>query len=191
MMIRFALPIAAALTLGACAGLVPSTMHLLPDPPGPAAGAARLSGATVAVSRISLPDYAERPEVATLTTASAAVQSTDHIWADPLSRSASAALARALADRGAELALAEPWPLEFYPDLRVDVIADQFIGALNGEVRFTGEFRVAESRGSLLLGQRFDLSTPTGAPGFDALAQAHARLIGLLADEIAAALAGY
>ncbi|MFN3613345.1 MAG: membrane integrity-associated transporter subunit PqiC [Rubrimonas sp.] len=190
-MIRFALPLAAALTLGACSGLVPSTMHLLPDPPAPGAGSARLDGATVAVSRISLPDYAERPEVATLTSASAAVQSTDHIWADPLSRAASQALARALADRGAALALAEPWPLEFYPDLRVDVIADQFIGALNGDVRFSGEFRIAEARGSLLLGQRFDLVTPTGGTGYDALAQAHARLVGLLADEIAASLVGF
>lgn len=181
---------ALALALGACAELNPPTLHLLPEPPAQAAATGgAVAREPIALSRIALPDYAEDSAIAYLTGATTVARAMDDRWADPLARSATAALASALTARTGALVLAEPWPPEFDPTLRIDVLVDQFVGALGGPVTLTGEVRVADARmRGLAVVRRFAIAAPSGGEGFDGVARAHADAVARLADEIAAAL---
>jgi len=185
-------PLAAAfaLSLGACAELNPPTLHLLPTAPVHAAATdSAVAREQIALSRIALPDYAEDSAIAYLTGATTVARSVDERWADPLARTATAALAGALTARTGALVLAEPWPPEFDPTLRIDVLVDQFVGALGGPVTLSGEVRVADARmRGLAVVRRFDIAAPSGGEGFDGVARAHADAVARLADEIAAAL---
>jgi uncharacterized lipoprotein YmbA len=184
-------PLLAALALSACGGLTtdtPPTLLLLPDPPPPATPAPR-GGPSVAVSRVSLPEYADAAGVATARPDGGAEQSLDYVWADAPSRALTLALARALADRTGGAALAEPWPPEFAPDLRVDVIVERLIADGEGAARLVGEFRVADARGPLLArAERFDIAAQGAGEGYVAIADAHAQAVAVLADRIAAAI---
>lgn len=190
MMTARSLAAAAVLTLGACAELNPPTLHLLPGLPAhAAAGGGAVAREQIALSRIALPDYAEDSAIAFLTGETTLTRSVDERWADPLARAATAALASALSERTGALVLAEPWPPEFDPTLRIDVLADRFVGELGGPVAFTGEVRVADARmRGLAVVRRFDIVAPGAGPGFDGVVRAHADAVALLADEIAAAL---
>jgi hypothetical protein len=184
-------PLAAALLLAGCAGLgAPSalpTLALLPDPPRPAV-AAPASGRSVAVSALSLPAYADRAGVARVGPDGRAAQSVDEQWGDPLGRAATLAFARALAERTGALALAEPWPPEFAPDARVDVIVTRLIADAD-TLRFDGEYRVATARGpALAAARRFAITAPVAGPGLDALGAAHAAALAALAEEVAPTL---
>lgn len=174
--------------LAGCASLAPATRHTLPEAPdGPVV--AGVSGAAVAVSRIGLPAYADVDGVALVQPSGALVVSSDDLWADPLARSATRRLAAALAQRTGGAALAEPWPLEFEPTHRVDVLVDQFSSERGGETVLTGEFRIADGRtASLTLARRFDIVTPVGGETYADVAASHAAALGQLADRIAAAL---
>ncbi len=181
---------AVALMLSGCAELNPPTLHLLPGLVAhEGAGGGAVSREQIALSRIALPDYAEDNAIAFLTGATTVARSMDERWADPLARAATAALANALSGRTGALVLAEPWPPEFDPTLRIDVLVDQFVGALGGLVTLSGEVRVADARQrGLAVVRRFDITAPATGAGFDGVVRGHAEAVGLLADEIAAAL---
>jgi uncharacterized lipoprotein YmbA len=188
-MTRALAALAAAAALAACSGISlpagPPTLHLLPDPPAPAE--TRPFTGAIAVSRVSLPEYADVSGIAAMDADGSVERSVEHLWADPPARAITIALARALADRTGAAALAEPWPLEFSPARRVDVIADRMIAGRDGSLRFSGEYRIADG-GGLRTVRRFDLAVDAEGEGYPAIAAAHAEATARLADAIAADL---
>jgi uncharacterized lipoprotein YmbA len=190
-MMRILTALAAISALAACAGLTaPSQapmMHLLPDPPAPTAPVSQRGAGPIAVSTLSLPEYADVAGIATMEADGTVERSLDHLWADPPARAMTLAFARALGRRAGVVALAEPWPLEFAPARRVDVIVDRMIADRAGALRMSGEYRITD-RAGLRRVAGFDLAATGEGEGFGAVADAHARALAALADVVAADL---
>jgi uncharacterized lipoprotein YmbA len=187
-LVRAAL-LGAALLVAACGGS--PNFYLLPAPAPQTRAASPV--ASVSVAEISLPAYADSVEIATLTADGALAASTRELWADTPRRALTRHLVAALEARLGARVAAEPWPEFERPGRRVEVFADQLIGAESPErpLRFSGQYLIlAPESGRIVRSGRFDIAvTPTG-PGYLALAEAHATAVERLADEIAAAIRG-
>ncbi len=175
---------------GGCAILTQPTLYLLPIPTAGAPAEPGLSREVIALDPIVLPQHAQDTRIATRGPDGAVTQSLVNVWADPLTQSGSAALAVALEGRTGAPVLVEPLPIEASPTIRVAVVADRFIGALEGAVTLSGEIRVSDLRqNGLAIHRRFAILAPVRGAGYQALAQAHSDALAALADEIASALA--
>ena len=180
------LMIAAALALGACAN---PDYYLLPPPQPVARLAAPVS--SIAVAEISLPAYAEALEIATLAGPGAVTLNKNALWADTPRRALTRHLVAALEARLRARVGTEPWPAFDGPGLRVEVIADRFVGAPGGTVEFAGQYIVVDNdSGRITASDRFAIAVPTGGGGYEALMAAHARAVEQLADMIAARITG-
>ena len=175
----------AAAALAACA----RPEYFLTPPPQGAARAATGAG-SVAVADLNLPAYAETIEIAALTETGAVQLSKDALWADTPRRALTRHLVAALQARlGAQVA-ADPWPAFDSPSLRLEVIVDRMIGAPGGALQFSGQYvLVSPLSGRVVASDRFAISTPAAAPGYQGLIDAHARAVETLADQIAARIA--
>jgi uncharacterized lipoprotein YmbA len=180
------LMLAAALTLGACAN---PDYYLLPPPQSVTRVAAPTS--SIAVAEISLPAYAEAVEIATLVGPGAVTLNKNALWADTPRRALTRHLVAALEARLRTRVGTEPWPAFEGPGLRIEVIADRFVGAPGGVVEFAGQFIVVGSdSGSIVASDRFAIAVATQGDGYAALMDAHARAIEQLADVITARITG-
>lgn len=185
---------AAALALSGCTFLSPPRAFLLPPPPEPFAQVPGLDGRLIAVPRVSLPAYAAEGRIAILSTGEdgspSVSQSGTTLWADTPERALTLALADALEARTGAAVLAEPWPIEADPDLKVGVVVSEAVGALEGPLTFRGDIQVSDLRlNGLAIVRSFEIEVPVTEPDITGLMAAHSAAIGLLADEIANALA--
>lgn len=183
--------ILASLVLALAAGCAPS--------PGPAfyllEPAARptgvVSGPVVGLREIALPLYARRAQIAVLGPGGEITLSDDHRWAEEPPRAASRQIARDLSARLNRPVVVEPWPEGAAPETRVDVEVDVFVGALGGEVRLAGQYRLVDpARPEAAALHWFELSEPVADDTFGALVAAHRRALSALAATIAADLGG-
>jgi uncharacterized lipoprotein YmbA len=180
------LAVALAAAMAGCVETEPPTLRLLPEFDDPRTASASARNA-IAVATVSMPDYAEATGIATREPGGGVAQSSSQAWGDQLSRAATRRLAAALTAETGRLALAEPWPLEFSPTRRVDVLVDRFLGGLDGPTELSGEFRVMDSR-TLRSVERFSITVAPPAAGWDGLVEAHAEALRRLAVQIAATL---
>lgn len=175
-----------ALLLAACGA---PSYYLLPAPAPVARSAAPVG--TVVVADIAVPTYVEALEIASLTGPETVDLSKKSLWADTPRRALTRHLAAALDGRLAARVGTEPWPAFDAPGLRVEVIVDRMIGAPGGTLDFTGQYAiVSPTSGALRAFDRFALAVPVADGGYPALMAAHARAMDLLADRIAASIAG-
>ncbi len=175
-----------ALLLAACGA---PSYYLLP-PPAPVARGAAAAG-TVVVADVAVPAYVEALEIASLSGPETVDLSKRSLWADNPRRALTRHLAAALDGRLTARVGTEPWPAFDAPGLRVEVIVDRMIGAPGGTLDFTGQYAlVSPTSGTLRAFDRFALAVPVADGGYPALMAAHARAIDLLADRIAASIAG-
>ncbi|MFO1142930.1 MAG: PqiC family protein [Amaricoccus sp.] len=178
--------LAVGLLLAACGS---PDYYLLPQP-----AAAPRTGApvgTVAVADISLPAYASALEIAALTGPETLHLDKKALWADNPQRALTRQLAAALETRlGADVGT-EPWPGFDAPGLRIEVTVDRMIGAPGGSLDFAGQYAVvAPASGRIVAFDRFAIIVPPQGAGYPGLLADHARAIDLLADRIAATIAG-
>lgn len=180
----------AILLASGCGSGEPVRLWLLPPAPDRGAPGDAFAGQTIGLSTIVLPLYGEEQRITVLGPGLAATQAEDDRWAVLLSDAATSVLAEALAARTGATVLGEPFPLEARADMRIDVLATEFIGTEAGTVRLAGEFRVAHSAlGGRVYAERFRIETPRMGPGFQRLAEGHAMALAGLADLVAEALA--
>lgn len=175
-----------ALVLAACGA---PSYYLLPPP----AAAVRQSSpvGSIVVADISVPTYVEALEIASLSGPETLELSKRALWADTPRRALTRHLAAALDARLAARVGTEPWPAFDAPGLRVEVIVDRMVGAAGATLAFTGQYAiVAPTSGTLRAFDRFALTVPVADSGTPALMAAHARAMDLLADRIAASVAG-
>jgi uncharacterized lipoprotein YmbA len=184
------IPAAVALAglLAACGGT--SDYYLLP-PPQPAAERFASPVGTIAVADISLPTYAEALEIAELVGPGTLTLDSAASWADTPRRALTRHLAAALEARLNARVGTDPWPGYDDPGLRIEVAADRFVGAPDTGLVFTGQyFAVVPESGRIVAAERFSIQVPPQGEGFVGLATAHARAMDVLADDIAARIAG-
>ena len=176
-----------AILMAACAP-APGPVSYLLDAEARPTGA--LSGAPIGLREIELPLYARRAQIAVLGAGGEITLNEDNRWAEEPPRAASRQVARILAARLNRPVVVEPWPQGVSPKVWVDIDIDYFIGALGGEVRLGGQYRLVRAASpSDAQITTFDFNEPLAAEGFAELVKGHSRALTRLADEIAADLA--
>jgi uncharacterized protein len=179
--------LATIVALAACGG---PDYYLLP-PPRPAVTQLPSPVASIVVSEIDLPTYAEALEVAELIGPLALQLDSSVSWADNPRRAMTRNLSAALESRLSARVAPDPWPGFDNPDLRIEVRVDRLVGAPVATLEFAGQyFIISPESGSLTAAERFSYRLPVPGEGIPALAAAHAAAIDRLADDIAARIAG-
>lgn len=178
-----------ALLLSAC-GSGPD-YYLLPSQTQPGVRGAAPSRSVV-VTDISLPAYAEALEIAVLQDTGAVKLERNASWADEPRRGFTRHLAEALALRLGSQVGTDPWPaFAEEPTYRVEVTADRLIGTIGNSVDFAGQyFIVRSSNGTIAASDRFDIRVAVVSDSTADFVSAHGRAIEVLADQIAARIAG-
>lgn len=188
----FAAAVAALALLTGCGGSATPAgpfFHLLPPAPDPAPPAAPLTSLQVGLREVRLPRYAVDERLSILQPDGVALREEYQRWAEDPTRAASQNLADALRRASGAAVALEPWASGFTPDLRAEVEFTRLIGAPDGVLEAAGVWRVLEGqRGRELLSEPFRFDLPVG-PGYEGLMRAHAAALGLLAEELAGALA--
>jgi len=106
---------------------------------------------TLGISVVALPGYASDARIAGLRSDGSVYQDDDHRWAD----SPDDAITRVLADRLRAQAnatvLIEPWPRDYKPDARVEVVFDRLLREPLGGVDMAGQILLLSGDGRNLL----------------------------------------
>ena len=159
-------------------------------PPEAAAPAPRASRGSLSVANIDLPAYAGALEIAALGEGGAVRLETASLWADTPERALTRRLVAALRARLGGLVAADPWPAFDPPALQLRVIVDEMIGAPGGPLAFAGQYLLVDGSGRVTASEHFRFTVPAQGPGYPGLLADHARAIEILADQIAARIAG-
>ncbi|MEO0912599.1 MAG: PqiC family protein [Pseudomonadota bacterium] len=132
---------------------------------------------SVELRSVSLPLYAEAEEIPVLVEDGSIRTTSEVLWADAPERAITTRLARNLAEATNATVAAEPWPLEGFPDARLEVRVERLIASNAGPLTFSGTWFVAAltSRGQDT-SQPFAITVPfTGeGPAARAAAQSEA-----------------
>ncbi len=110
---------------------------------------------------------------------------TEVLWANSPRRAVTQGLVAALTDLTDARVAAEPWPLEDFPEARLEVRFDQLLAETRGVFVASGQYFVANLEGGRDRAGSFDLSVPFEPTGPAAVAAAKGRLVSLLARQIA------
>lgn len=181
------------MVLGGCAGSKPPSYYTLSSfqNPGPEV---RTSGAEqgpiIGVGPVKIPQYLDRPGMATRTTQNGLQFAVFDKWAEPLENN----LTHVLADNLSAMIPSErvsvyPWP-SFIPvqyQITLEVI---HLEKIPGEkVILDASWNILGNNGEkLLLMKRSKLTVPVESAGFEAIASAESRAVEALSREIAAAV---
>ncbi len=177
----------AALSLSLVACGATSGRYML-DPPV-AQETIRVAVARIEVRDVTLPDYAGASEIMRQSEDGALYPVKGAIWADDPMRAMTRTLARNLDAITTATAAGEPWPLEAYPDVRIETRIERMIARADGQLELSGQYAIASPdrvvRESI---NRFDILEPVVDDTAGAVAQASSRAMMVLAREIAARL---
>ena len=187
MVYRLILTVLTAAILAACAP-APGPVSYLLDAEARPTGA--LSGQPIGLREIDLPLYARRAQIAVLGAGGEVTLNEENRWAEEPPRAASRQVARILAAQLSRPVVVEPWPQGVSPKVRVDIDVDYFIGALGGDVRLGGQYRLVRAAApSDAQIKTFEYVERLNAEGFSELVKGHSRALTRLAEEIARDLA--
>ncbi|WP_299968759.1 ABC-type transport auxiliary lipoprotein family protein [uncultured Roseobacter sp.] len=142
---------------------------------------------TVEIREVSLPAYAASDEISLQDEGGRLATVGDGLWADTPERAVSLALARHLAELSGRTVASAPWPLESFPDARLDVRFETLTAEETGTFRARGQYFVAVGDGRRERAGLFDLAVPFDpAGGAGAIATARGQIILDLARDLAA-----
>ncbi|MEM7507030.1 MAG: PqiC family protein [Pseudomonadota bacterium] len=183
-----ALLAALGLLVGACTATQEPSFYLL-EPPGTTdrVPTGPVIGPVIGLREFALPLYARRQQIAVLGADGAVAVSDLHRWVEDPSRAITRVVARSLSAGLDRPVVVEPWPPGVAPEQRVDVEVDLLLGALDGDLRLEGQYRVIRAAGPA--GGRvtpFALVEPVGGPRYNDLVLAHGRILQRLAAAIEA-----
>lgn len=178
-----------ALTIAGCAVAPPERFYRLVVPRAEAPAAATPGGPVIAVGAVVLPEWVDRPQIATVGPGSRVQVAEGHRWAEPLRPAVGRVVAEQLARQlGSSLVYAYPQVAVAEPAFRVTLNVQRFDaelgGAVDDEVLWTVR-RVAD--GQLRSGRSVGRVATTEA-SHDALAAAHVAALAVVSREIAQAI---
>ena len=111
--------------------------------------------------------------------------SDDHRWAEEPPRGASRVVARALTALTGRTVVIEPWSPGVTPTVRVDIEVDYFAGALGGDLRLEGQYRIVPPGGGPVTAKSFTLVETAAGEGYGALVDSHKRALEALGRLVA------
>lgn len=170
------------LTLAACAG----SANRYAVAPQPVTESVRISFRTIEIREVSLPTYAASDEISIQDASGKLVNEGSALWADSPERAVSMELSRVLSQMTGARVASSPWPLESFPDARIEVRFESLLAGADGQFRTTGQYFVGVSDGRRERSGLFALAVPFDPKGGPkAVALARGQLILNLAKFIA------
>ncbi len=186
---------AGALTLAACAGVAdPTRYYVLSSssvgPNGsPRTPTSSAAGVAVGVGPVLIPGYLNRAQIVTRSGSDEVEISTYHRWAEPLENGIGQVLANRIGGQvGSERVAVFPWRggIARVLDYQVAVVVLRFEGSVGGQVTLDARWRLVGRDGQELALKRSTMSEPVTGSGYQSLVMGMNRLLGTLAQEIAA-----
>jgi uncharacterized lipoprotein YmbA len=183
----------ALLILAACAGSKPSKFYILSasSAPGQSEQApAAATGVSIGVGPVKIPDYLDRVQIVTRSTANALELAEYDRWAEPLDRSLPRLLAENLsALLPADNVVAFPWSGPAHVDYQVVVEVLQFDGTLGQKAWLEARWTILGEGGKQVRSRgNANLSESVGNASHEALVSGWSKALGGLSREIAASL---
>lgn len=182
--------IISGLLLAACGTTPEVRYYLIPARPGVAEPGALPAGKVVGFGPMSLPEYLDRPQMVTRTSASRLQYLDEQRWAEPLAENITRVLREDLAGRlDVDQVLAYPWPRSRVVDFQVTLDITRFDADSTGTVSLEGHWSLLKQGGNAsIAGRHITLSVPAQGTSPDAVAVAHGEALARLAGDIAAEL---
>lgn len=166
---------AAAALLAACSSGAPVRYSA---PPLSASERVAIAYRTVELRDVTLPRYASEEEIFSEVEGGGISSDPKLLWADDPARAITLQLTRNIAEISGAQVASEPWPFDAYPEVRVEVRAEEMLAGLDGVFRFSGQYFVAPLNGRAGRSGHFDLSAPIAPEGgVPALTAARAALV--------------
>jgi uncharacterized protein len=179
--------------LGGCGGSKPANFYVLYSLQDQGAGvspAASENGIAVGVGPVRIPDYLDRPQMATRSTLSHLQFAEFDKWSESLEKN----LTRVIADNLAVLIPSDrvsiyPWQKSMMIQLQVTLDVTQLDHTPDGKVILGARWNVFRGEGDkLLMMKRSTFKVPVESSGYDGIASAESRAVEALSREIAAAV---
>jgi len=101
--------------------------------------------------QVSLPGYASNPQISSINPDGTVTQDTDHRWAEEPATAISRLLADRLRERADATVLLEPWPRDYRPMARVEVVFDRLLREPRGGADMAGHILLLSGDGRTLL----------------------------------------
>jgi uncharacterized protein len=178
-------------SLGACAGSPPSRFYSLsPVPATEMRTVPESRSLLVGITNVRMPDYLDRPQIATRIGPNELRFDEFNRWAEPLKENFSRVLAENLSGFLGRDKVFVIWrPGSMPSDYLVGVEVTRFDAGPGGDVSLAATWVVYQPDGKkMLITKRSTLLEPAGAPGYEAMAAAGSRAVAALSREIAEAI---
>jgi len=148
------------------------------------------SEATIGLGPVRLPEYLDRPQIVSRTSANRLTLSDQHRWAEPLAENLPRVLAEDFAALlGTDRILRHPWDRDRQVDCQISLEVLEFEGGVDGTASLSARWQVIGKDGQLLLTeQRSSFTITATSQGQEAMTVALSQGVSRLAREIAAAL---
>lgn len=138
----------------ACGSGPPPRLYLLEPLQSDESAAAIASGPSLealGMIRVTLPGYAVNAQIASVEADGTVSQDTAQRWAEEPANAISRLLAIRLRERADATVLVEPWPRDFRPLARIEVVFDRLLRERRGGVDMAGQILLLSGDGRTLL----------------------------------------
>ncbi|MGJ8546311.1 MAG: PqiC family protein [Sulfitobacter sp.] len=125
----------------------------------------RIGFASVEVRDVSLPSYAAADEIHVQSPDGKLSTESGALWADTPDRAVAMDVALALSRMSGARVAAEPWPLEAYPQARLELRFSDLVAGSDGQFRASGQYFVAVLDGGRERSGLFNLAVPFDPAG--------------------------
>jgi uncharacterized protein len=189
-----AVTLGASLMVGGCASQ-PSRFYLLsamPNPETASLGAPGEKGPTIGVSPVTLPDYLNRPQIATHTSPYELRLAEFDRWAEALDVNFSRVLAENLSLlMPTARVVMSPWSRAIPIDYQVTVDVTHFLSQVGGESLLIADWTLFKGEGQdALMSGKSRFSAAPGGQDYAAIVAAMSQTVASLSREIATAIKG-
>ena len=179
------------ISLWGCSNTAPSRFFELSPVTGPFSATDDRNGSlTIGITRIGIPDYLDRPQIATRIGPNEIQYDEFNRWAGPLKENFSRILVQNLTKfLGTEKVIIDTWMSMVPVDYQIWVEVIRFDAGRRGDVTLTAKWALyRQDEKKLQLTRTFTLLEKTNAPGYEAMASAGSRAMAALSREIAEAI---
>ena len=181
-----------SLLLCGCASKAPNyyVLHSLQSEASDVTAARAANDLTIGVGPIKIPEYLDRPQIATRSTPDSLQLAEFDKWAEPLDKN----LARVLAEDlsillSTDRVVTFPWAGSMHVQYQVTVDVSQMDYTPDGKVSLVAGWSIFGNDGVKLLAlKRSRIIVPVQSAGFEAIASAQSRAVGDMSREIAACI---
>lgn len=175
----------AALALAALAACSGPTTRLDMSPVASTLELRAIVGSAM-VRTVTLPTYAAAEELATETPEGLISSTSDILWADDPQRAVTLKITQHLSEILNATIGPEPWPFVGLPDVSIDIRVARMLAGADGVFRFAGQYYIGgDGIDFPNRAYSFDIAQPIVGEGSPAIANAQARAILTLSEELA------